>query len=402
MKTKTLLIIMMSIITIISHPSIIVNALTYEEMIVSGISAITDKKFQNKSDYVVYAYENNLISKEDFRAYITHKHPTKQSAANFLKNLLNTNTAYIESPYTESSSLSVNSLYYNFIIDPNTKPFNMKDKTSTLTWSRWLKNSSDYTINKLLFIQNQTTKNPEIKERMLNFGFVKIEDSIDMDIYNAFYNGLMLNADSIKFYLEETKNILDEINFKDQLQEDWLAFNRSYGELTSGTKIEVNINYNETDTEVIIQFLYPENYFENKDKVIAAVHDIISDNSWNNLNKKEQVSSVANWIISNVEYPEELKEEYRYSYGALNGLAVCTGYTDLFSIFMNQLNIKNMRVQGYFDDVLHAWNMIEIDNEVFFVDTTLGEHDSSYILTNTLPNHLWDIETTNNLFKFGV
>ena len=204
---------MMSIITIISHPSIIVNALTYEEMIVSGISAITDKKFQNKSDYVVYAYENNLISKEDFRAYITHKHPTKQSAANFLKNLLNTNTAYIESPYTESSSLSVNSLYYNFIIDPDTKPFNMKDKTSTLTWSRWLKNSSDYTINKLLFIQNQTTKNPEIKERMLNFGFVKIEDSIDMDIYNAFYNGLMLNADSIKFYLEETKNILDEINF---------------------------------------------------------------------------------------------------------------------------------------------------------------------------------------------
>lgn len=368
--------------------AIYVHPLTYEDIIVSSIQKLSDFNFKNPKECVQFAYENKLITKEDFRSYKLGKNPTRLFAATMIKNMLGGTEVYPISPYEDVQSLSVNYLYYNLILDPGSVKFRPSDTITRIAWGFWIANAVEYKTNKLMFIEKQIERYPSILDRVLNVGYVDIVDGLDMDIYNSLKAAFLLNAKGVNFYLEENKSQLAELNFKEQLSETWLIFNRYNGELTSGSSIEVQIDYGDR-TNVVISFIYPEYYRNNRKETVREVSNIIS--KIKDKDTDEKVRFVVNYIINNTRYPEKLTEASRYAHGALfDKEAVCTGYSDLFSIFMTELNIPNTRVWGYYGDTLHTWNAVYINNERLFVDTTLSTPDNPLILVDTLENHTWD------------
>lgn len=67
-------------------------------------------------------------------------------------------------------------------------------------------------------------------------------------------------------------------------------------------------------------------------------------------------------------------------YGALyNGKAICIGYTVTFKMFMDMLEIPNLIVYGEdADRDDHAWNMIELDGDWYYVDVTWNDPTPDY------------------------
>ena len=105
----------------------------------------------------------------------------------------------------------------------------------------------------------------------------------------------------------------------------------------------------------------------------------------------EKVKAVHDYIILNTSY------EYNYFSDSittcypdeaigplLHQKAVCDGYTELFNLYMNLLDVPCIYVPGYvYNNTLsHSWNIITLDSERYHIDVTWDDPDrgkSNYI-----------------------
>lgn len=101
----------------------------------------------------------------------------------------------------------------------------------------------------------------------------------------------------------------------------------------------------------------------------------------------EKIVYVHDYLVQNVEYDHATLEkvekknhspesEYVYSvYGSLvNGKSVCAGYAKAFQLILNNMGIKCTYVVGEAGEP-HAWNLVELDGEQYFVDVTWDDRD---------------------------
>ncbi len=91
-------------------------------------------------------------------------------------------------------------------------------------------------------------------------------------------------------------------------------------------------------------------------------------------------------------------------YGTLvNQKAICTGYATTFALFMEVLEIPCVIVTGSanYDHEPHAWNMVQLDGEWYYVDVCWGEAGAGRInygylnvSTKYMQNteHHWDVD----------
>lgn len=64
----------------------------------------------------------------------------------------------------------------------------------------------------------------------------------------------------------------------------------------------------------------------------------------------------------------------RSAYGALiEGETVCTGYAKAYKALCDQMGLPCLMINGTQDDVGHAWNMVMLDGEPYYVDCTYGD-----------------------------
>ena len=76
------------------------------------------------------------------------------------------------------------------------------------------------------------------------------------------------------------------------------------------------------------------------------------------------------WIVKNVSYGMRAGLE-GYAVGAFaNRSVVCGGYTDCYKFLLDQVGIKNIRVNAMTSTEQHAWNLVLFDGHYFHVDTT--------------------------------
>lgn len=107
-----------------------------------------------------------------------------------------------------------------------------------------------------------------------------------------------------------------------------------------------------------------------------------------------QVRAFYIWIANNISYDDTAFFDGQQSYQSLNlehehkqealevlhnRTAVCVGYTHLFKALCQQINITAEVVTGHckdskgkLADMLHAWNVVKIDNQWYMLDPTWG------------------------------
>lgn len=95
---------------------------------------------------------------------------------------------------------------------------------------------------------------------------------------------------------------------------------------------------------------------------VKFVHDYLADTA--------RYDSEA---LQNTKEPDPDSENYYIftAYGCLiNGRSVCAGYVRAFQMVLHRLGIPCSYENGVAGDESHAWNMVELDGEAYYVDVT--------------------------------
>lgn len=170
-------------------------------------------------------------------------------------------------------------------------------------------------------------------------------------------------------------------------------------------------NYKKADSIVL---KYPEK-FSSTSKIAKQINSDFS-------NDFDKIRAIYTWITNNIVYDPKEYGKYNFSYSTKKDFdlkqseyetklstrvvskrkAVCEGYSVLFKVICDHLNIKSKVVSGssktlvkdigkrYFSD--HSWNIVTIENKEYLIDTTWGagtynngfekQVDYFYFLTN--------------------
>lgn len=273
--------------------------------------------------------------------------------------------------------------------------------TSTLFYFR--NDVINFILNKIY------TKEINIEEKneyYIDYDFVYVKNTNDFnpknkqDLINIFYTILNSGWDNFSFYCNKEyktckKDINDIINDANILP----SINNYVHPFNSYASFSISVN-NFGKVNVTIERIYT-------DEIISVLNkktkEIESNIITNNMDNKEKIKAVHDYIINNTKYDEEkeyteingiknYKNKSNIAYGPLiNSKAICGGYTDAMSIMLYDLGIYNFKISN--DN--HVWNVINIDDKWLNTDLTWDDP-----LTNTKEDVLtytFFLKTTDEL-----
>lgn len=273
--------------------------------------------------------------------------------------------------------------------------------TSTLFYFR--NDVINFILNKIY------TKEINIEEKneyYIDYDFIYVKNTNDFnpknkqDLINIFYTILNSGWDNFSFYCNKEyktckKDINDIINDANILP----SINNYVHPFNSYASFSISVN-NFGKVNVTIERIYT-------DEIISVLNkktkEIESNIITNNMDNKEKIKAVHDYIINNTKYDEEkeyteingiknYKNKSNIAYGPLiNGKAICGGYTDAMSIMLYNLGIYNFKISN--DN--HVWNVINIDDKWLNTDLTWDDP-----LTNTKEDVLtytFFLKTTDEL-----
>ena len=85
-------------------------------------------------------------------------------------------------------------------------------------------------------------------------------------------------------------------------------------------------------------------------------------------------------LIDRVDYDKESDNNQNIISVFLGGATVCQGYADATNYLLQQLAIPSMVVTGEARGIAHAWNLVILDGDYYYLDTTWG--NSMYLNTD--------------------
>lgn len=160
---------------------------------------------------------------------------------------------------------------------------------------------------------------------------------------------------------------------------------------TIKTKVSSN---NEITLE--IQKKYSE---EKINKINELVNNVIIELDLNNIDDLTKIERIHNYILNHTVYDKNTNNfDINSAYGSLiEGHAVCSGYADAFSIFMNIYKIPNIRVSSE----NHLWNLVYINGKWLHIDLTWDDsennkYDNNYFLITK--EKLFSLDTKEHNF----
>ncbi len=139
-----------------------------------------------------------------------------------------------------------------------------------------------------------------------------------------------------------------------------------------------------SQTSEYVQLTYYLTYYtdlEQERALTNAVHLAMEEMELDKKSDYEKIKTIYQYVCDNVDYDyDSITGELKYTpYSALcNGTAVCQGYAVLFYRFCIEADISARVIGGIGNDVLHAWNIVELNEEYYNLDSTWdGEYETT-------------------------
>lgn len=246
------------------------------------------------------------------------------------------------------------------------------------------------------------------RETLPLYAYEQLNES-EKDLYNKLYNAIVSFETSVIDLPEWlTEKDLEKIrNFItiDHPQLFWFYGNYVYYTDNSTGKItKVELKYCMSKEEA-------ENRKDQIEKALIPFEEGISDN----LSDYELARLIYKNIIELVDYDSvtldkkknssdvNAPDDLRSIYGVfVNRKAVCAGYAKATQYLMNKYGIECTLVTGSTNsDARHAWNLIKLEGDYYYIDTTWDDHSNTdpdkHSFTNVTYNYF--CVTTEDLLK---
>lgn len=217
-----------------------------------------------------------------------------------------------------------------------------------------LESKNEYTRDyDFTFVQQTTNLRPENFQDILNI------------YYSVLNNGLEEFTFQCAYSYETCLNDIDELaNNQSKLSD----INNYVHPFNSFKHIETTYN-NLGNVTINIVKAYSQEDIELINQEVDSLYDRIVDE---NKSAVENIKEIHDYVINNTKYDRDRKygnSIYKSdtAYGALyEGYAVCGGYADTMSIFLNRMGIRNYKISSD----MHVWNAVYLDNQWLNLDLT--------------------------------
>ena len=89
-------------------------------------------------------------------------------------------------------------------------------------------------------------------------------------------------------------------------------------------------------------------------------------------------------LIERVDYDTQSENNQNILSVFLGDATVCQGYADATSVLLSELGIPSTVISGRANNEAHAWNLVVLDGEYYFIDTTWGNSRYTDAATNSV------------------
>lgn len=150
----------------------------------------------------------------------------------------------------------------------------------------------------------------------------------------------------------------------------------------------VSISYNSKDATINYRYL---STIEEELYTDATVAQLVPQ--FNTGSTYDKIKAVHDYICNTVSYSYETAAGTAYFQSAYDALyyktTVCTGYALLFQKFMDYMGIPCYVASGTVNGVGHAWNIVNIDGQWYYIDCTNDDQDYGISRHNFLKGASW-------------
>ncbi len=189
------------------------------------------------------------------------------------------------------------------------------------------------------------------------------------DLVNIYYTVLSSGMNEFTFYCsKEYKDCIEDI--KELTSDDILlsSINNFVHVYNSFKKIRTKYSEN-GKILLIIEKVYSEEMIQEIEAELDELYaTLVSDKKTD----KQNIKTIHNYIINNTKYDIDFANDNSLlssntAYGLLfDKYGICSGYTDLMSLFLYRMNITNYKISND----KHIWNYVYVDDEWLHLDLT--------------------------------
>ena len=196
-------------------------------------------------------------------------------------------------------------------------------------------------------------------------------DAEEKKLYNEIYAILIQRLSDVTVSTKEAEQ-LDRVYNMCMRDHPEFFYSQGYS-FTKHTKNDViqsisfSPNYTYSEKEVNIRKEAIDQYVNHCLSSLSAESD-----------EYEKVKYVYDYIVKNTTYETQAPDNQNICSVFLNGVSVCQGYAKATQYLLQHLGIQTTLVTGTIQKTGegHAWNLVRIDGDYYYVDTTWG--DASY------------------------
>ncbi len=191
------------------------------------------------------------------------------------------------------------------------------------------------------------------------------------ELINVYYTAVNKGYANLTFYCSEKYNeCMNDINNLDSENGDFSIINQLVNVYNSYSSIESSY-YNNKRVDINIKKRYSE---EDIIKINNRIDEIINEAKINNESDiKNKIKLFHDYLIDHNTYDQDMEKNGKSSYHSdsaigplFEGKAVCSGYSDAMSIFLDKIKVNNIRISTS----KHVWNGIYLDNKWYHLDLT--------------------------------